>query len=519
MSKTSLIKSTGLIGIATAISRVLGFVRDMVIANFFGTSAACQAFVVAFRIPNMLRDLVAEGAANAAIVPVLTEYKAKKSEGEFLHLYRVVFNIFFIVLIGISVLGVIFSPLIVRVMAPGFIQESEKLNLTIQLNRLLFPYIFFVGLAAVTMGVLNSLGHFWAPAFGSCFLNVTLIAATVYLGPRIGVFSLAIGVLAGGALQLGLNIPVLYRKGLSLRFRDGFRHSAGRKIGLLLIPRVAGSAVYQINIFVDTILASLAWIVGAGGIAALYYANRLIQFPLGIFSIALAQAALPKMSEEAAMGDNERLKDTLSFSLRMVMLIILPASFGFVFLGKPIIRILFERGQFDFYSTSITQQALFFYSFGLLAYSGIKMLVTCFYSLHDTMTPVKTAALAVALNVMLNLILMWPLKLGGLALATSISAMVNFFMLFFILRRKIGRLDERRLLRSFFRIFLASAVTGAACHIMSILFRLEGLRSGLSQALVLCLIIAASIAAYVAACLVFRVTEMKEIFAWISKRR
>ena len=514
-----MIKSTGVIGAATAFSRVLGFVRDIVIANFFGTGIGAQAFVVAFRIPNMFRDLVGEGAANAAIVPVMSEYEAKSSRSEFAHLFRTIFNLFFIGLSVITVLGVLFSPLIVRLMAPGFAKEPAKFFLTVGLSRLIFPYIFLIGLTAITMAALNTLRHFAVPAFGASMLNITLIISALWLGSRFGIYALGIGVIAGGVLQLGMNIPVLYRKGLSLDLRAGFRHPANKKIALLLIPRILGSAVYQLNIFVDTILASLAWIVGAGGVAALYYANRFIQFPLGIFSIALAQAALPKMSREAAAGDMEGLKDTLSFSLRMICLIILPSSFGLALLGRPIIKILFERGQFDSYSTWITQNALFFYAFGLAAFSGIKILVSCFYSMHDTITPVKTAGTAVFVNVILNLILMWPLKLGGLALATSISATLNFFMLFFRLKKKIGPLDEARLIDSFVRIFLASAVMGLAASSMVRFFRIEDIASSAIRFGSLLAVILAAAAVFVLASIGFGVKEMKDLAQWVSKKR
>ncbi len=519
MSKKLLIKSTGVIGIATAFSRILGFARDIVIASFFGTGMGAQAFVVAFRIPNMFRDLVGEGAANAAIVPVMSEYEATRSKDEFAHLFRTVFNIFLAALFIITVLGVLFSPFIVRLIAPGFAKEPAKFALTVQLNRIIFPYIFLIGLTAITMAALNTLRHFAVPAFGSSMLNITLIISALWLGPRMGIFALGIGVLAGGVLQLGMNIPILYRKGLSLNLRDGLSHPANKRIALLLIPRVFGSAVYQLNIFVDTMLASLSWIVGAGGVAALYYANRFIQFPLGIFSIALAQAALPKMSREAAAGDMDGLKDTLSFSLRMVFLIILPSSFGLAFLGRPIIKILFERGQFDSYSTMITQNALFFYAFGLAAFSGIKILVSCFYSMHDTMTPVKTAGAAVFVNVVLNLILMWPLKLGGLALATSISATLNFFMLFFRLKKKIGPLDGARLTDSFIRIFLASAVTGIAASFMVRVFKIEEIAPNISRFGALSAVILAASMIFVLTALGFGVKEMKESVRWISRRR
>ncbi|MFA5146214.1 MAG: murein biosynthesis integral membrane protein MurJ [Candidatus Omnitrophota bacterium] len=512
MSKRGLVRSTGVIGIATAISRVLGFIRDIVIANFFGTSLAAQAFVVAFRIPNSLRDLVGEGATNSAIVPVLTEYRTQRGEEEFLRISRILFNIMSVVLIAITAAGVLASPLIVRLIAPGFMREPEALELTITLNRVIFPYLVLIGLTAYAMGVLNTLKHFWSPAFGPSVMNMAMIASALWLCPRIGVFGLVIGVLAGGALQLALNIPSMLKYGMTVNFRDGFSHPAVKKIGILLVPRVMGSAVYQINIFVDTIVASLAWIVGTGGVAALYYANRLVQFPLAIFGLAMAQAALPRMSQEFALGDIDRMKETLSFSLRSVFFIMIPASFGLAILGTPIIRILFERGEFTSYSTAITQDALFFYSFGLCAYGGVKLLVSCFYSMHDTMTPVKTAFASVILNVILNLILMWPLKLGGVALATSISATFNFLCLYIILKRRIGALGTRAITDSFVRVLASSVAMGMALVII--------LRSSHAvDARTLFAAIFLGTGVFFLASFLFGVKELKGFLGWISKRR
>lgn len=510
MNKKHLIKSTGTIGIATAASRVLGFVRDIVIADLFGTSLAAQAFFVAFRIPNSLRDIVGEGAMNSAIVPVLTEYKTRGEDQEFLRVSRVLFNISFAALTAITIIGIIFSPLIVRLIAPGFVREPSIMDLTIHLNRVMFPYLILIGLTAYTMGVLNTIKHFASPAFGPCLLNIALIAAALWLCPSLGVMGLVIGVLAGGVLQLLLNVATMYGKGLTLSLKEGFRHSAVRKIGILLIPRAFGSAIYQVNIFVDTMAASLAWIVGAGGVAALYYANRLIQFPLAIFGLALAQAALPKLSQEFSMNDIPRMKDTLSFSLRTTFLVMIPASIGLALLGMPIVKLLFQRGQFDAYSTQITQSALFFYSFGLFAYSGVKLLVTCFYSMQDTVTPVKTAFTAVIINIILILLLMWPLKLGGIALATSVSATFNFVALYILLRKRLGRLHTKDLIDSFIRILLSSLVMGAVLKIIS--SNLKGIEG-------LLLAIAAGIAAFIAAAYIFKVKEMERAFAWALKKR
>jgi putative peptidoglycan lipid II flippase len=511
LSKRSLIKSTGIIGVATAISRVLGFVRDIIFASLFGTDAAAQAFVVAFRIPNTLRDLAGEGAMNAAIVPVLSEYRTVKDEKEFALAARVLFNLSFAVLTVLTVIGIIFSPVIVRIMAPGFASDPGKLALTVTLNRIMFPYLIMIGLTAYSMGVLNTMKHFAAPAFGPAIMNIALIASFL-LCPKYGVMGLTVGVLVGGLLQLLVNIPAMYRNGVHIDLRDGFRHPAVKRIGKLLLPRTMGTAVYQINIFVDTILASLAWIVGSGGVAALYYANRLIQFPLGIFGIALAQAALPKMSQEYAANDIGRFKDTLSFSLRAVFLVMLPASFGLAILGKPIIKILFERGQFTAYSTEITESALFFYAFGLIAYGGIKLLVTAFYSMHDTMTPVKTAFTAVIINAVLSVILMFPLKLSGLALATTISATFNFLNLYRLLTRKMGDFGTKAIVDSFLRALLASSVMGIVLKATMVALPDSGV-SGLLIAM------AAGAGSFIAACYMFEVREIKNSWAWITKKR
>lgn len=512
MSKKSLVRSTGTIGIATAVSRVLGFVRDIVIAGLFGTGLEAQAFVVAFRIPNSLRDMVGEGATNAAIVPVLTEYRTLKDDKEFLRISRVLFNVSLAVLTVLTVLGIIFSPWVVRIIAPGFINEPGVFDLTVALNRFIFPYLILIGLTAYTMGILNTLKHFAAPAFGPAILNLTLIISAYLLCPRIGVFGLAVGVLAGGALQLLLNIPVVYRYGVTFSFKEGLRHPAVKRIGRLLIPRAMGSAIYQMSILVDTMLASLYWVVGVGAVPALYYANRLVQFPLAIFGLALAQAALPKMSQEFASKDVERFKDTISFSLRAVFLVMLPASFGLAILGGPIVRVLFERGAFGAYSASITENALFFYSFGLMAYGGVKVLVTSFYSMHDTRTPLKAAFISLILNVVLNLMLMWPLKLGGLALATSIAAVFNFTVLYILLKRKLGDFGTNIIAASLARTLFASIVMGIALKIFMHM-KPEFGAAGLFAAIALG-IITFGVSGYI-----FNVGEIRSFVGWAIKRR
>ena len=505
MSRKHILKSAGVIGFATVVSRILGFVRDILIARFFGTARYAQAFVVAFRLPNMLRDLIGEGATNAAFVPVLSEYSATKKKEEFWHLANVLLNAVLVVLAVVTFLGVVFAPVIVRLIAPGFIGDAEKLRVTIQLTRFMFPYILLAGLLAYCMGVLNSLKHFSVPAFAPAILNFSIIVCILLRQGNIS--ALAAGVLIGGVIQLVVQIPVLFSKGFRFNFASGVHHVAVKKIGVLMLPRILGSCVYQINIFVNTMLASLAHIVGEGGVAALYYANRIFQFPLAIFGIAIAQAALPTMSRQALESGLDKLRETLSFSLRAVNFIMLPASLGLIVLARPITSTLFERGVFDQYSTFITSRALAFYSIGLFSYAGIKILVSCYYSLKDTLTPVKIASVSLALNIVLNVIFMFPLKISGLALATSCSGALNFFLLFFALRRKIGGFGELKILVSFGRVLLASLVMSALIYFFAY-----------KIALSLVFVIFIGIVSYILAAFALDVKEAREFLKWIFRR-
>lgn len=505
MSRKHIIKSAGIIGFATVVSRVLGFLRDILIARFFGTSRYAQAFVVAFRIPNMLRDLIGEGATNAAFVPVLSEYSQTKTKEEFWHLANVLLNVMLIVLTGVTLAGVAFAPLLVRLIAPGFLADPEKFRTTVYLTRFIFPYVLLVGLLAYSMGILNSLKHFSAPAFAPAILNMSIILCALFRQGSVS--ALAAGVLIGGVIQLIIQLPVLHAKGFRFNFVSGLYHSAVKKIGILMVPRILGSCVYQISIFVNTMLASLSSIVGEGGVAALYYANRIFQFPLAIFGIAIVQAALPDMSREALESGRERLKETLSFSLRAVNFIMIPASLGLMVLAGPITRTLFERGLFDRYSTFITAQALIFYSIGLFSYAGIKVLVSCFYSMKDTVTPVKIAAVSLVLNIALNLLLIFPLRLNGLALATSVSGVFNFFMLMRTLRIKIGSFSGQKILNSFLRVLMASLS-------MALLIYLLTFKAGLN----LFVVIFIGMVSYAIFTFMFRVRETGDFLRWVLRR-
>ena len=520
MSTRSLLRSTGVIGFATATSRVLGFIRDILEAFFFGTTTAFQAFIVAFRIPNMLRDFVAEGATNAAFVPVLSEYLVTKGKEEFRRLSSVLLANLTLVLVAIVIVGSLAAPLIVRVIAPGLSADPANLELTVRLTRIVFSYILLMGLAAYAMGVLNTLKHFSVPAFAPALLNISIIAAILIFRRNLTVVTLTMAVLVGGVLQLLIQIPVLRKKGISFSLPKTLAHPAAKRILTLLVPRALGSAVYHVNILVDTMLASLYWIVGSGGIAALYYSYRLIQLPTAIFGTSLATAALPTLSTHFAKKDMEGFRETLNISLKTLFLIMLPSTAGFIVLGNDIVRILFERGEFTAYSTMITTQALVFYSIGLFSYAGIKILVFSFYSMQDTMTPVKTAATAMVINVLLNLILMWPLKLGGLALATSVAGICNFFILWHLLRKRIGSIAFKDTLGLIGKSACASVIMGSSLFIGTRYF--NGLlpdKGIMVNASSLILLMAAGIVIYFVLLYLFRVKELSQVIRWISKTR
>ena len=503
-------KSAGVIGLATLISRLLGFLRDIVIARLFGVYVYAQAFVIAFRIPNLFRDSVGEGATNAAFVPVFSEYASRHTKEELWELANVVLNLLLVTLMSITILGIIFSPVIVRLIAPGFIASPEKLAATIKLNRIIFPYILLISLSAYSMGVLNSLKNFAVSAFAPCLLNISIIVFALAFGE--GIKGLALGVLVGGVLQLAVQLPVLYKKGFRLKFPKTLNHPAAKTIRQLMLPRVLSSCIYQLNNFVDSIFGSLAWIVGDGGVAVLYFSYRLIQFPLGIFSNALSQAILPTFSTQASLGEIEnKLKHTLSWGLRAVFFVLLPASVAFMVLARPMVTTLFGGGRFDAYSANLTASALFFYSLGLFAYGGTKILQSCFFSLKDTVTPTKIAAVSLVLNIIFNVALIFPLKIAGIALATSLSGIITFFILFSLLEKKIGYFGRKEILVSFLRVLLASLGMGLVCFFAG--------KINTNKFLNLAASVTAGVVSYIIFCFIFRVGEMRQLWDWVMRKK
>lgn len=453
------VRAAGAVGIATMISRIFGFIRDMVVAGFFGAGLRTDAFFVAFRIPNLLRRLLAEGSLTVSFVPVFTEYLRNKTRDEALELANITFTALSILLVVVSFLGVAFSPLIVAVIAPGFAEVPDQYDLAVFLTRIMFPYILLISLVALCMGILNSLRHFAAPAFSPVVLNLSMIIAALTLRDffREPIVALAAGVVAGGILQLAMQWPFLVRMGVRLKPDFHFRHPGVKQIGLLMLPAAFGAAIYQINVFIGTILASL---LPTGSVSYLYYADRIVELPLGVFAIALGTATLPSFSEQVALGKIDELKRTTAFSLRLILFVTVPSTIALILLGSPIISVLFQRGEFGVEATTLTARALFFYTVGLWAFSVVRIIVAVFYALQDTRTPMKAAILSLIVNAVLSVALMFPLQHGGIALATSIASAVNVGMLWLILTRRIGRILDEAFYRSFGKTVCASLVMG-----------------------------------------------------------
>ncbi len=503
-------RAAGIVSFFTFLSRILGLVRDMVIAAFFGTGLVADAFVVAFRIPNLLRRLFAEGSLTIAFIPVFTEYLTSKTKEDAFEMARVVLTLLALILVVVTLLGVVFAPWVVRLQAFGFGASGDKYELTVLLTRITFPYIFLVSIVAFFMGVLNSLRRFAAPAAAPIFLNVGIIGAAYLISPYFQepVVGVAIGVIIGGIIQVALQVPWILREGMKLFPVWLPGHPAVKQIGLLLLPAVFGSAVYQLNSFVGTLLASF---LVQGSVSWLYFADRLVQLPLGVFAIAIGTAVLPSLSTQAANKDLDEFGNTFIHSLRLVFFITLPATAGLIILGEPIFRVLFERGSFDATSTLMTNKALFYYALGLWAVSGLRIVVPAFYALQDTKTPVKIAVVALFVNLIAGLSLMGPLKHGGIALALSMSASVQFCLLLFFLKRKIRLKKLRNVLFGFLKSAFASAIMGAGVLYLHSTFLTIDAASGLLNMIMdLSVLVVAGVAIYFA---VARVLGCPEITA------
>ncbi len=439
MSRT-LLKSTAIVSGSTFLSRILGFLRDMLFAQIFGAGPGTDAFFVAFKIPNFMRRLFAEGAFNQAFVPVLSEYKTQRSAEETRALIGAVSGALGSVLLALTLAALFASPLLVMLFAPGFTDEPVRFALTSEMLRITFPYLLFISLTALLGSVLNTWDRFAIPALTPIWLNVCLIGSALWMSQWFDppIMALAWGVFAAGIVQLLFQIPFVARLGMFARPTWGWHDSGVRRILKLMVPALFGSSVAQINLLLDTIIASF---LAAGSVSWLYYSDRLVEFPLGVFGIALATVILPSLSKRHAEADPEAFSATLDWGLRWVLLIGLPAAIGLMVLAGPLLATLFQYGEFKGEDVRMASLSLMAYGLGLIGFMLVKVLTPGFYARQDTRTPVRIGIIAMGVNMGANLLFVVPMVWldlpgphAGLALATAASAFVNAGLLYRRLR-------------------------------------------------------------------------------------
>jgi len=443
----SVARAAGLLGVLTFLSRILGLARDVGQAAVLGTGASADAFTIAFIIPNILRRLFGEATVASALVPTYTELLVKEGEKRAAKLAGRILTFTGTALVVIVILGMLLAPVLVDVFAAGFNDTPGKSELTAQLLRLLFPYILFVGLASVCMGILNSHRHFLAPALAPILFNLSALFGLFVLArawmSNLPVWAYSTGILAGGFLQLLVQVPFMKRRGISIRPDFNWRSPAMKRVLYLAVPALVGLFAAEVNILVDQLIASM---LSGGSVAALSYGLRVTQVPQGIFAIALATALLPTLSRQTALGKLGEAGRTLNFSTVALSGVMIPASLFMMVLAEPVIRVMFFRGEFSETSLALTASALRFYSAGMVFYASVKITAPVFYALKDTRTPVRIAVGCMGLNIILNIVLTFVFlkteiaePIGGLALASSISSAVNLILLRHKLRGRVGR--------------------------------------------------------------------------------
>ena len=455
-----LLGSSGIFAFFTTLSRILGLVRDIVIARFFGAGPAADAFFVAFKIPNFLRRLFAEGAFNQAFVPVLSEYREKFTQGDIRSLVNAVAGTLGFTLLIVSVLAVLGSPVITSMFAPGFIGDPERFPLAAEMLRITFPYLMLISLTAFCGSILNSYDQFGVQAFTPIILNLSMISAAIFLTPYMSepVLALAWGVLIAGVLQVLFQLPFLMRLGLMPRPRVDYRHEGVVQIMKLMAPALFGVSVSQINLLLDTVLASF---LQTGSVSWLYYSDRLSELPLGVFGVAIGTVILPNLSRKHAAESMEAFSRTLDWAVRAVLVVGVPSALALCLLAEPLIATLFHYGEVTDRDVVMSAQSLRAYSLALLAFMLIKVLAPGFFSRQDMKTPVRIAVIAMTANMVFNLILIWPLAHAGLALATALSAWMNASLLLRGLRREGVFRPQPGWRRFFGQLLLANIVMGA----------------------------------------------------------
>lgn len=462
MEKKKFTHNVGAFTAATLLSRILGYVRDALVAAYFGGGMVTDAFYAALRVPNLLRRFLGEGSMTAAFIPVFTDVKNKKGQAEANRFFNSLFSGLLLIILVVTILGILFAPLVTHVVALGFIRFPEKLRLTSELIRLIFPFLVVISMAALLTAVLNSCGRFFIPAVAPAGLSVGMIVFILLVASKMTspVHGLAVSVVAGGAIHFLVQIPSLLREGYTLSFAKPFAHRQVITFFLLLGPTIVGLCSDQINLFVDQFCASF---LRDGSITALYNSNRIMQLPLALFGIAVASVALPALSKSASDNNVKEFKDLLNFSLRIANYVLIPSVVGLVVLGYPIVQLLFEHGRFTSEFTALTYTALVPYALGLPAYSATKIMASGFYAQKNTKTPVRVALWAMSLHVVANFALMWKFKVAGLAFSTALSAWFQAICLFLLLRKKYGMFGGKEILKSFLFGCSAGLLMGVIC--------------------------------------------------------
>jgi putative peptidoglycan lipid II flippase len=473
-TQESVVRSAGIVSIAVFMSRVTGLLREMVMARMFGAGLIQDAFNLGFRIPNLTRDLFAEGALSSAFVPTFTDYLSSRTSKEAEQLANLVATALLIVVGTVCAAGIIFAPLLVSTLAPGYAAVPGKFELAVKMTRIMFPFLLVVALAAQAMGVLNACNRFGVPAMASTFFNLGSVGFGIFIGYVLGpslhvshIEGMAVGVVLGGVLQLAWQLPSL--RSLGFRFRPMLNWSDPGLVRImkLMVPAILGSAAVQINVMVNTNFASTIFDPQRGydgPVSWLSYAFRFMQLPLGLFGVAMASATLPSISRSAAAGQMDEFRKTLSKSLGMVFLLTLPSSVGLIVLGKSIIGAIYQGGKFHVYDTQQTALALSCYAVGLAGYAALKVLTPAFYALGDARMPMIVSLASIGINYAAAYTMVRVAKIGqaGLAMTTSAVALFGFVVLFAILRARIGGVHGRELARGIAKVLLASAVMGAA---------------------------------------------------------
>jgi len=458
-----LFKSTMVVGSMTLISRILGFVRDMLIARIFGVDVATDAFFVAFKIPNFLRRLFAEGAFAHAFVPVLADYKEQGGKAALKLFIDKTAGTLALLLMLATLAGIVTAPLLILLLAPGFAWQGSQHELAVQMLQITFPYLLFIALVAFAGAILNAHGKFAVPALTPVFLNICMIAAAIWLAPLMNepVMALAWGVFAAGVVQVLFQIPSLLRLGLMPRLRLGFNDSGVRRIINLMLPAIFSVSVTQINLLLDTLIASFLTV---GSVSWLYYSDRLVEFPLGILGLALGTVILPNLAKNHASDDASAFSNTLDWGLRLVILVGMPATIGLLLLAEPMLSTLFQYNEFSISDVHLAGQSLKAYSIGLLGFILIKVLAPGFTARQDMHTPVRYGIYAMIASLALNIVLVFPLAHAGLALATSLGAFFNAALLLRKLLKKNVYQPASGWLPFFIRVLLASAAMSLSLY-------------------------------------------------------